>query len=440
MLGELPTYFAVSTCYLGMLSAMYVLGFPSPTQKQLVDEGLLDYYTLPIFASINHLTRICTLILAPILIQFNASIYIIAAFGCIIGMVGWMFVVLAKSAILILIGMGLLGVYTGTAVVFCFSYVPEICLDSQQAILCGGFGFSFRIGLFFTYLIGIWLSYQWMAIVGLFLILTFCIMFLFNPMSPPWYIRNGLDQRAKKTLIYLHTKDLDAVAEIQNIKNRISVNNNTSYSCRLKLLLEWKVIKPVIIMSGIGALKELGGHEALVALSSHILETQHAMDPKIASLFYPIFLVIGAVVSLIVLNRCRLKWQLIISIAIQAFAQASMALYYFISEGYYHCDEVNYQNHACWAISYWPIANVVMYAFGFALGWGLIYFTLIGIMFTTQRELSSGLTETFTNLSAYLVIIGFYFLLHSIGGSLTFLLFSIEHIVAIVYVYYFINL
>ena len=438
MFGELPTYFAACTCYFGLISAIFIIGYPSPTQKQLVDEGLLDYYTLPIFASINHLTRIFTLILISILVQFNASMYITVALGCLVGMIGWVCVLMAKSALLIVIGMSFLGVYSGVVAIFVFTYVPEICLDSQRGILSGGMGFCIRVSLLFTYSIGIWLSYNWMAIVGLSIICIFCIMLLFNPMSPPWYIRNGLDQRAKSTLIYLHAKDIDVVEEIHNFKSRFSVNNSTLE--RIKLLMHWKVIKPVIIMCGLGSLKELGGHEAMVALSSHILESQHAMDPKVASLFYPIFLVIGAIISLSILNCCILKWQLIIAISIQALAQVSMALYYLISEDYYHCNTVSSQSQTCWIISLWSISNIAVYSFGFALGWGLIYFTLIGIMFSTHRELSSGLTETFTSLSGFVLVLAFYFLLHSIGGFLTFLILSIEHIVAIVYVYYFINL
>ena len=440
MFGELPTYFAAATCYIGIFSMIFIIGYPSPTQKQLVDDGLLDYYTLPIFASINHLTRTIALIMVPILVQFNASIYIIVSLGCLIGLIGWVCVIMAESALLIIVGMSLLGVYTGVIAVFVYTYVPEVCLDSQRRLMSGGLGFSVRISLFFTYLVGIWLSYCWMAIAGISIICIFCMMLLFNPMSPPWYISHGLDERAKNTLIYLHAKDIDADAEMQNIKSEISVTNSTTLLERFKLLVDWKIIKPIIIMCGFGSLKELGGHEAMVAFSSHILETQHAMDPKVASLFYPIFLVIGAIVSLSLLNYCRLKWQLIIAIALQALAQASMALYYLISEDQLQCHTINSKSHICRVISFWPISNIALYSFGFALGWGLIYFTLIGIMFPIQRELSSGVTDSFTNMSAYVVIMVFYFLLHSIGGFLTFLLLSFEHIVAIVYVYFLLNL
>ena len=54
---EIPTYFSVAICYIGIFSAVFIVAYPSPTQKQLIEEGLLDYNSLPLFASINHLTR-----------------------------------------------------------------------------------------------------------------------------------------------------------------------------------------------------------------------------------------------------------------------------------------------------------------------------------------------------------------------------------------------
>ena len=67
-------------------------------------------------------------------------------------------------------------------------------------------------------------------------------------------------------------------------------------------------------MIGIAFLKEFGGHEGMVSFSSHILENQQAMDPKVASLFYPICLIIGAIVYFSIQNHLKLKWILIIAV------------------------------------------------------------------------------------------------------------------------------
>ena len=70
-LKEFPTYFGVFSGYIGVFSGMFIGGFPSPSQKQLIDEDILRYQYLPLFASGAHLTRSLGLIIAPILVQIG---------------------------------------------------------------------------------------------------------------------------------------------------------------------------------------------------------------------------------------------------------------------------------------------------------------------------------------------------------------------------------
>ena len=55
---NIGTYFAVFSCYIGTLAVAFIIGFPSPTQKEMLQEHLLDEHTLPVFASILLITRI----------------------------------------------------------------------------------------------------------------------------------------------------------------------------------------------------------------------------------------------------------------------------------------------------------------------------------------------------------------------------------------------
>ena len=63
---EYRTYLAVFSCYIGATSIIFIVGFPSPTQKELINKNIITFQTLPIFASISHLTRIIGLMTAPI--------------------------------------------------------------------------------------------------------------------------------------------------------------------------------------------------------------------------------------------------------------------------------------------------------------------------------------------------------------------------------------
>ena len=434
---ELPTYFVAFTSYTGGLTVAFIIGFASPTQKQLVNENILNDQTLPIFASICHITKVVGIILAPIAIQMGLSLNVLASLSCVMGGIGYVLIITADSAEQLILGVAFVGFYTGIVGICLLNYISEVSSGKQKKMMSAGCGFSLRIGLLTVYVAGIWLPFRWLAVVGLLLICFFCILLQLNPLSPVWYVRQGLDERAKRTLQYLHGGDFDTDMELEKIKSE-TLSIKTSWVDSFKALKDWKVLKPLLLMSVIASLKELGGHEAMVSFSSHILETQQAMDPKVASLFYPIFLIAGAIVSLSILNYCKLKWLLIITSVLQAISHISMAMYFLISDNYLHC-ETQY-SHLCHTISFWPIFNIALFAFSFALGWGLVYFALIGIVFTVHKEFSTAVAGLIMNLSSYLVVMAFFYLLHNIGGFATFLIFSSNYFIAIGFVYFFIDI
>ena len=170
--------------------------------------------------------------------------------GCVIGMIGWMCILLAESALLMILGASLLGFYSGILGTFEYTYVPEICLDSQVKVLSGGIGFCIRIAVLLTYLIGIWLPYDWMAMVGLAMIFTFCFLLLFSPISPSWYVRHNMINRAKDTLEYLHGRDVDADSEIKKIQDKLPIQQVSMFD-KLKYFMDWKVNKLILVMSSL---------------------------------------------------------------------------------------------------------------------------------------------------------------------------------------------
>ncbi|KAI6650409.1 hypothetical protein LOD99_5846 [Oopsacas minuta] len=347
-----------------------------------------------------------------------------------------MLIILSSSAAWVIAGVAFMGMHTGIIEIYLMTYIAEVSLENQRKITIGGFGFCIRIGLFIVFLAGIWLPFRWLAVFGIIQICLFCLLTVFNPLSPVWYVQQGLDDKAKSTLLYLHGSEFDADTEIEKIKGE-TLSSKISWIESFRALKDWKVLKTILILSVIGILKECGGHEAMVSFSSHILENQQAMDPKVASLFYPIFLIIGAIVCILIMNYCKLKWLMITASIFQAISHISMAIYYLVTEHYLHCNTEYSQ--LCHTLAFWPISNLALYSFSFGFGWGLVYYALLGTMFTVHRELSTSITEIISCLSSYLIIMIFFYLLHNIGGFFTFLIFSGNYFLAVVFVYLFIN-
>ena len=437
MKSEFPTYFAAFTCYVAILEIVFIMGFISPTWKQLIEEEIISKEILSVYASISSLGLIVGFILMLFCLQCQINSNTLAILTSVVGASGWLMIISAVSASVIISGMFLVGLSLGFSELFAELYIREISLSSQRKVLGGIIGFCYRISVFFVYALGIWLSFRWLAVVGLLILLLLVFLISINPLSPEWYVSQGLEEQGKQTLLYLHGKDFDADAELLNIRNDLS-NKQFTWIDSIKALRNWKILKPILLITALTCFKELGGYDVMLSLSSHILENQQGMDPKVASLFYPIFLIVGAIFSMIIYKFCKLKWLIIAGNVLQTLSHLSMSIYYFVSDRYFHCTVENSQ--ICQTISFWPITNVALFAFAFSLGWGLTYSSLITILIVSYREISLLIPNLTCCVCMFSVINLFYFLLNTIGAFSTFLCLAVVNLTSIFFVYFSINI
>ena len=432
---ELPTLYAAASCYAGIILLAFCSGFPSPTAHELLSDGLLTKSQFAIFASISHIGSILPFVLT-LFYKKKPEIKIVVIFGSILGSVAWYLIATTESAAYLILGMLLASFQNGLNLICLPGYLAEVCTENRKKVYSAGVGFAMRVGILFVYLVGVFLPFRWLAILGMLVELIFMCLMVFNPYSPVWLVERDLLQRAKHTLEYLHGSDFAADQEINNLRSRMDsiTESEESWYGALNALRRWEVVKPILIVSFLTFFKEMGGHEAMVTLSSQILEAQAGLDPRIAALFYPIFLIFGGIISLCIANRCNLKLLLIVTTSLQALAHLSMSIFFLVSVNYLHCDIISLNTRQlCTALSFWPISSVALYAFSFTLGWGTVIFVLFGIMFTSYKEFSFSIIALVTSFSSYATVVSFFYLLQYVGGFLTFLLLTIILVAAVIF-------
>ena len=99
----------------------------------------------------------------------------------------------------------------------------------------------------------------------------------------------------------------------------VNATSQFSWKSSFYALRDSQVLNPILHISMLSVFKELGGHFAMISSPARILENQQGIDPNVASLFYPLFLIFG----IISLNCCKLKWLLIFSSSLQAISHFS---------------------------------------------------------------------------------------------------------------------
>ena len=428
---SLRLLFSVTTCYYGNFCMFFLAGFPSPTQKELMDAKVLSEFTLPIFASAPYIG----IVFGSLILAICIDRYVLAIMSLFLSAVGWNCIIIGYSSAFIILGTILVGLKNGIMSNYLFAYFPEICLERQWKFIGGGIGLSLRMSVFVSYFFGIFLSYRWLAVFGIVVDLLFFILLLFLPTSPAELVRQNNDDRAKRVLTSLHGDAINCVEELSVIKDKLRESTGTNRS--LSELKNWDVLKPIFIVSILQFFKEFGGHEAIVVFSSIILENE-GMNPKVSSLFYPIFLLIGSVASIFLVKYFSLSRILFLTTALQALAHLSMAVYFFTSIDILYCNSL--PSTACEYIVYWAVANIALYALAFSTGWGTILFTLFGIMIQVQKERSIAIVSIIAASSDVIFPFVFYTLYVTFGEFWSFISIVIILFLALLFQYLFINI
>ena len=122
------------------------------------------------------------------------------------GCIGWLTAVIANDVYTMLIGRFLLGVQT--SVLFLTSvYLGDTAVPKRRRYYCSGVSLAMRFGIVLIYALGIWVPFRWLAVIAIVFEVIFVCLMLLNPISPVWLMQQGLENRAKECLEYLHGKE-----------------------------------------------------------------------------------------------------------------------------------------------------------------------------------------------------------------------------------------
>ena len=430
---ELPNLLIAITCYTGVLLVGFEGGYVSPTANSLIELTPLTANTLPLFAGVIFLGSMVMLLILSFTSQtINTKSLLIAS--TVPGCIGWLTAVIANDVYTMLIGRFLLGVQT--SVLFLTSvYLGETAAPNRRRYYCSGVSLAMRFGIVLIYALGIWVPFRWLAVIAIVFEVIFVCLMLLNPISPVWLMQQGLENRTKECLEYLHGKEFDTDSEILEMKR----NNIVRLSIREKLsqLFKWEVLRPILTITTINNFKPLSGNSFVVAFSSQILSQQQGLSPYVAALFYPVMLLVGNFIGQQLVSRFSLKKILLTSTTCIVLSHVSMTTYFVTTDYVINCvDNVS----LCLNFSFWPILNLALFGISYGLGLDSVSYTLFGEAFdSNNKELSVCIIHTVGSVVSVVTITLSQYFFTLVGGTLTFGLFSIMILSSLPFEYYLIN-
>ena len=388
---------------IGFLSLMYIESYTSPIQDEILERGILTINTYPIFVSaINVGGLVGSITAGPISewLGVKASLITFSHLGAI----GGMLLVWGNDGVTMTLARGMIGVYSSFILCCVPVYNIEVASKAPWRFYGGVLALSIRMGVFLSYLFGIWLGYRWLALIYLVMILFMNLNLVFLPESPRWLRKMGWEERAEKASKYYfdfngeETALLPSKKQESDSRKEIDTKDLT-LSQNISSYLTWPVIRPLLVCCSMACFKTFCSNEYLFTYSAHTLVEAVRIDSRIAAIFYPISLVPTALLFLLIIHKVRWKKLLILGTILQAVSNMLLSATFYLSVQHLSCAQQTGDSF-CEVLLYAPLPLISLYGFSYTIGLGSIFWWLYAKLLHSHHIKISTAIVTFTYFSS----------------------------------------
>ena len=388
---------------ISFVSLMYIEGYTSPIEDEIIRLGILSEETFPLFSSATFLGGIIGSSFAGPISEWLGIKTSLLITSCL-GTIGGMTLVLAYGSVSMILAKGLIGIYIGISTSCIPLYVAEISPADSRNFYGAMLGVSLRTGVVLSYFVGIWLGFRWLAVIYLSIIAFMNLNFAFLPESPRWLINKGFYKKAAQVNEYLYGsyKEICQVTYTP-ISKVLEEEKPLTLRQKMSTYFTWPVFRPILVCSSLHIFRTSSGYELLLSYSAHTLETGVNINPKFVALLLSVFQLLGSIVSVLALKKINWKRLLMITTIIQILCNGLLGLTFYLSVTVYKCGGDQDNIILCSVLQYAPLVLTSAFGFSFALGIGSISWWLYGqILHHRYTRLSAGIITFVSYSSCYL--------------------------------------
>lgn len=191
---------------------------------------------------------------------------------------------------------------------------------------------ALNCGSFLGQLIGVYISYYWLAVIPLGLTLLFVLSATTIKETPRWLMTQGRRHEAKKVLTWLRGPNYDADQELQDIEDRIMSQDKLTI---LEVLREFKhrhVYYPVILACIVMFFRQFCGITAVLFNAETIFRQANVKSPGLtSSLATGGVQIIASVVGVFIADQFGRRKIMIASGIIMFLSHGTMGAYDFLN-------------------------------------------------------------------------------------------------------------